>query len=421
MKIQSARISLTLWTSKVLADGTSPIMLAIRFNGQSLLSSHFSCKPKDWNAKDECLKRTYPNYAAVNKILQDMKNQAIAAKLQFETNGTPYTAKMIVAAMKPKDLSAKSLKYEDIMKQLIEDRNLKYTTSKLYYTVFNSLSEFMCRADFIVTELTDELVIKYAEWLQSQNHTSNSILAYFGRIISVVHFANEKEISDHYPKQGFSWVSKNFKKEIHHKALSEESLEKLRYYYLTMDKVDPFKRKSKTFALSFYLGLYSMFGLAPIDGARLKIDQFEDTVVNGQNCWKVTTKRSKTNVPVSIIVKKDSFSATVLMPYITTADERDGYIFPILGGYHYTSEKQEQNLISRIQWDINNNLKEIASEIGLQPFTLYSLRHSFATHSIAKGANLGLLANALGRSVSGIGVYISNLSKDSDLLHITTD
>lgn len=424
MRTSTARISLTLWKSKTLADGTYPIMLAIRFNGQSLLSSHFSCREKDWDEKNECLKRTYSNYASINKILADMKNQAIAAKLRFESDNIPYTSKMVVEAMKPKELSAKSLKFASIMESLIADRKLKWTTANCYRDIFKQFAQYIGNTDFVITEITDDVIIDYAQYLNNKGVKQNSIIAYFSKISSVIAFANTNGITDWNPKKGLAWVNKNFKKQVHHKAITEDDLAKLRSYYdYQLDKSDMLKRTSKSFALAFYLCSYGLFGLAPIDLIKLKTDNIEETVINDQKCYKIKTKRSKTNQPLNIIVPQITFYGELFKQFYDTANTRQGYIFPIFSSaaksYDYSDEATLARMVKRTESIINNHLKGICTELGMQPITTYSARHSFASHQIRQGTNIGLLANAMGRSVVGISCYIKNLTKDKELFNIS--
>jgi len=399
-------------------------MLAIRFNGQALLSSHFSCQPKHWDEKNECLKRSYSNYAGINKILADMKNQAIAAKLRFETDNIPYTAKMIVEAMKPKELSAKTLLFTDIMERLIKDRNLRWTTADCYRNIINQFYQFVGRKDIVLTEITDDNIIGFAQYIFDKHHNSNSVVAYISKISSIIKYANDNDISDHYPKKGFLWVNKNFKKQVHHKAITEDELAKLKVFFdYNLDKKDILKRTSKSFALAFYLCSYGCFGLAPVDLMKLKLENVEETVIQDQQCYKIITKRSKTNQPLSIIVPQITFYGNLFKQFYDTANTRQDYIFPIFSSatksYNYSDDATLARMIKRTESIINNHLKDICKELGIQPITMYSARHSFVSHQIRQGTNISLVANALGRSVSGITCYIKNLTKDEELFNIS--
>lgn len=103
---------------------------------------------------------------------------------------------MIVDAMKPKDLSAKTLMFADIMERLITDRKLKWTTANCYRDVFKQFAQFIGNKYFVITEITDDVIIDYAQYLVNKGVKQNSIIAYFSKISSVIAFANTNGITD---------------------------------------------------------------------------------------------------------------------------------------------------------------------------------------------------------------------------------
>lgn len=96
MKVTMARIRLYLKEGKTLSDGSNPIMLMVSFNGRKELSTGFSCVPRFFDKKGECVKKGYPNYAAINSAILKMKNDAISRRNEFERLGIKYTPKMVL-------------------------------------------------------------------------------------------------------------------------------------------------------------------------------------------------------------------------------------------------------------------------------------------------------------------------------------
>lgn len=82
-----ARINLVLKTSKVLSDGSSPILLMVAFNGKSTRSTGYSCTPKYWDKRGQCVKKGYSNYVMINHAIQQMKNEAIERMNEYERLG----------------------------------------------------------------------------------------------------------------------------------------------------------------------------------------------------------------------------------------------------------------------------------------------------------------------------------------------
>ena len=100
MKVSIARIRLYLKEGKTLADGTNPIMLMCSFNGRKEISTHYSCVPKYWDKRNECVKKNYPNWVMINHAINQLKNEAIERRNEYERLGEVYTPQMILAPKK---------------------------------------------------------------------------------------------------------------------------------------------------------------------------------------------------------------------------------------------------------------------------------------------------------------------------------
>lgn len=408
MKTATARISLVLWKSKTLKDGTSPIMLAVRFNGQKLVSTHFSCLERHWDSRNECLKRTFPNHAAINAILNDIKTKAVAAKLNFESKGIIYTPSMIADSLKEEQVKANELEYRTVMERLSKDTRLKYATVISHQTAFNSISNFIGKTDFLVTELTDDIIINWSRDVFSRSGKTGTVLTYLAKIAAVVHHANDCGLCNINLNRSLNWVRNNYKKTVVHKSLDEMQIMMLRQYYLTMDKTNINKFCSAPFALGFYLLGFQMFGLAPIDIALLKTSNIEEVDVSGVIFFKISTRRSKTNVPVEVLLMKEHDNSHLLHVMLESASERNGLVFPILEGC--TTDKEIRNRMVTYSNKASKHLKKIAEKLGIPRFTSYSYRHTFASLALKRNMPIDLIASGMGRDVANIGVYLKNLN-----------
>lgn len=66
MKVSQATIRLYLKSSKVLSDGSSPIMLIVSYNKEKKeKSTGFSCVSRYWDKKREEVKKGFSNYIIV--------------------------------------------------------------------------------------------------------------------------------------------------------------------------------------------------------------------------------------------------------------------------------------------------------------------------------------------------------------------
>lgn len=419
MKVSNAVIKLVLWTSKTLADGTHPIMLRVAFNGSAMLSSHFSCKSNQWDEKNECLKRTHSNATQINKLLQELKNKAISARLSFEESSTQYTAKMIIDAVKSneKDLSANGLELNELADRLAEDRRHSFKRKAEVKQVVKNIEKHLDKKGVILTELTDKVIIEYIKKMKSDGTKDNSIITYANTIFTLYQFAVDSKLTKDFPIDAKNYLKKNFKKTYHHIALDDNSVNKIKFYWneLLMNGADMKNRHSKAFAATLFVVSFTFQGLAPVDCIKLKQSQFVPIEMNGRRFFKIETNRSKTKQFVKILVDRD-VNELLLDTFL---DGRE-YFLPVLDDMPKdATEEQISRRIDCTTRDCNVWLREICSDLEINKVTLYSARHTAATMLAKKNVSIGVIAGALGRSTNGIAAYINTLCTEEELMNVS--
>ncbi len=417
MKTSSAVIKLVLWTSKTLKDGTNPIMLCIRYNGQSLISAHVSCRPKDWNERQQCLKKTFPNAAGINNLLNDMLNRAIKIKIKLEQDGIDYNHKTIAELFKGGETQAsRPTTFYDIMQDMFDKRSLAVNSRGIYHTAYLSISRFLNNPNFLPSDINDQNIKDWAAHCSNKCCT-NTMLNYLYKISTTLTYASKIGVAFKMPVEGLDYIHSHYKIKVEHRNIDAQDILKMELYFEREYGVNEslLQRTSRQFVLAFFLCSYHMQGLAPVDMLQLKKENVTETIVGGLEVYKIVTKRQKTKVPLTIIVPKMKVAADIIKFLLESADTRDGYVFPI-----YYADCDKIKLSRTFNTCANKHLASIAKELGINKrLTLYVARHSFATNKIREGANIGLLANAMGRSINNIGTYISNLSSDDDLFKLS--
>lgn len=411
MKVTTATVHFKQRTQKTLADGTHPIMLVVQWQGRKEQATGISCTEEQWDSTNECFKKRMPNYVQLNKLLISLKNEVIQRKLYYEQTSTPYTAAML---LEKKDLDGTTLRLNDICSQMVKERRLSLKRKLSIDTAYNKICEFMDKDDIVITELTDIKLIDYMKWLDSRI-ANNTIFNYVSTLYSVIQYAYDADIINKFPKKAKEYFKKKYHREIHHKALPEENIDKLIWYWneLRCNGTDMYSRYSKGFPLTVYLISYAMFGLAPIDILKLRQNQLSQVEVKGSPYYRIDTNRSKTNRNVRVFVNADIYG-DMIQPFIS--EERE-YFLPILN-----SDMDEKRILQEsvnLNGMVNAKLADIAEELEIEKFTWYSARHSFASIQVHNNANLGMIATAMGRSITGITSYIKNLSTDEDLISLT--
>lgn len=437
MKTTTATIKLLLRTSKVLSDGSHPIYLRCNWNGMKEISTGYSCIPKYWDKKNECLKKGYPNYATINAILTNLKNEAIDRRNQFELNGITYTPAMILKQKEVVKVNPSNI--EGLIKRYTV--GLSAGTCKVWKSFWNSFKSFSKITD--INEVDVDLIKNYGIHLSKTGMKDSTIKMTLSKLAALCRYAVEQGIIKESPFKQFNYgkvykvTSSNVY--IHHRTIEvmkemflndviEMNGELWNYKDGVVDQL--LDRTSKLFARYFWLCGVLFQGLAPIDLCQLKIKDLEIRNINGVEyyCWD--GKRQKTKMPVKIRIKTYGIYSQVMVKTMLMF-HRSEYLLPILDGVENDGvkiTKRVNNWISnhidkfrdwlkQVNYEIINRNVANNDDIPLAPVeaSFYSYRHSYAQMYLAQGGSPLALATLLGRSVDTISTYIEQLSEDSDL------
>lgn len=183
------------------------------------------------------------------------------------------------------------------------------------------------------------------------------------------------------------------------------------------------------FCLNIWLTMYYLQGLSPVDILKLKRSQVSIAINDdGKKYFKIKgIHRSKTNVYVPIVVEYNDMTHLLLSPYINRETDSE-WLYPFFDrpSNRPTDPNCTKNFLSTASknlkriWKRINNFAEQRKVKDWVPIpnetTLYSARHSFATHFINNSGDIAALATLLGRSVQNISVYVKQLTGDEYIL-----
>jgi len=437
MKVSSATIKLLLRTSKVLADGSNPIYLRVSFNGMKEVSTGYSCIPRFWDKRNECIKKGYPNYSSINAVLQKLKSDAIERKNKFELKGVVYTPSMILekeVVFQPSDDDFKGLMDKYTV-------SLSPTTRKVWKSFYNSFISY--KKIEKIQEVTLEVIKGYAKHLEDSGMKESTIKMTLSKLAALCKFAVEEGIVRDNPFKRFN-LNKKYKTSAKSVYIHYRSIEVMKEMFLA-DVIDvngkmwSYKdgaiekltdRTSDLFARYFWLCGLLFQGLAPVDLCQLKIADLEVKDIDGESyyCWD--GKRQKTKMAVKIRIKAHTmYSRVMIQTFLMT---RNGYLLPVLDGVKddkLVIYKKVSNWLSNHISKFREWIKVVNAEIIQRNVTnkddiplipedvsYYSYRHSYAQMYLSKGGSPLALATLLGRSVDTISTYIKELEEESDLV-----
>lgn len=441
-----AKISIKFYSSKVLSDYTSPIMISICKDGKrKYVATGISCLPSEWDSKKNELKKTVKNAKAINLIIQQKYNAIVSKELDLIAQGYAYTVDDLINSVKTNN--SNKLLLSDLLKQYIEYKKSKHSTVVNYEYALTILEQHNVKyVDQINTDVIDEITYGKLKDNSNRNVIKN--------IKSLLNFAVKNKIIKENPIKGYKSDKKmNF--ETKKRALSYEDISRIEYnyvskYFLTKEQIDNIKSMnqaqidsikdkelreyytniinnriniySESFAVGLFLLSYNMQGLALVDLLSLKKSDFQlynysnksalqNNLLNPQSkqYFRVETQRNKTGKNVTIFIPVDQFMmfCNIIFNQNFNPDsiENDDYFFPV-----FSKQMSEIELFKKkqiLQVMLNRKLKSFAKKVGINSdITFYTARHSFASILNWNGINPSLIAQMMGRDVTDIQVYL---------------
>ena len=367
---------------------------------------------------------------------QQMKNDAIKRRNEYEINGIAYTPAMVLQQKVVQTVS------NDNLEAMIGryTAHLSPTTKKTWKAFLNSFNRF--RKIETILEVDLECIKSYASFLENSGMKESTIKMTLSKLAALCRYAVEEGIIKESPFKRWNY-GKKYKLAssciyIHHRTIEvmkemfmNEVIEEKNglWHYKDESDLKLIDRTSPLFARYFWLCGLLFNGLAPIDLCQLRIEDMDVRTIKGTNyyCWDL--KRQKTGIDVKIRIKTDSiYNAVMVRTFLMW---RKGYLLPILDGVENDKlkiYKKVSNWLSNHVDMLREWLKEVNEEIikrnvenndniPLAPLeaTYYTYRHSFAQMYLAKCGNILNLATLLGRSMDTISVYVKSLNMDDDL------
>lgn len=440
-KKQSASISLKMLKKE--KDGKHPIVLRVCWKGQ--VASRYTnvwVEPKYWNGTE--ISKKCPDFAALNILLKKVYNEADGRRLDYEAKDMEYSAYDLVSE---KEIPKCKLEYSALYNKLVEEKKLKSIQN--YHRAYTKLKEYSHLNEIQLTMLTAEYLQGFANWLIQQGRKSGYAQFCLTNIRSVWNYAiKEKLVSPNdYPFGNNNGFWRKYKQGEHKTAITKHQLDGIIAYFCNtfyefdgMNNIVQPKKSVKYkslysywFALNFWLTIYYMQGLSPNDVLNIKRSQIQLLKdENDEEYYRIVgVRRAKTGIQVPIAIKNTDIVHLLITPYYRLNDGE--YLYPLFNHLPKGTSKDtaKNNLIAynsktlKILWQ---RINKYAFNQGWEDWediprdtTLYSARHSFATHYLERGGNVVGLATMLGRRVANIDVYVKQLTSDDYILNLKKD
>ena len=440
MKTTIAIIRLVLRTNKVLASGESPIMLRCSYHGMKEISTGYSCSIKHWDKKNECCKKSYPNYIMINQELKKLKDRAISKRDWYIAHNEAYNPSMVLD-IRQSDINANINDAPTLIQRYIQEKGLEAKTIEKWNIVSRSLVRFAGRS-ILINEIDESFCRRYARWLEGNGMKDGSIRSYLGKVGALCHYCIGLGLIKKYPFENWKYHKeyRECKNELYiHSRSMEVMIEMFMDIMIDRDG-DLYSYKdgvieelmdihSSLYSLYLYVAGYICKGLSPSDISLLKKVDIKMVDVKGISCYAIDGNRSKTGMPYKIRLRKDEIINRLIIETMLMFHSGE-YLLPTLEGYKGKDIKKRVNNLytyhgdNLVEWfrRINEEIvkRNVANGDSIPLIDLdcryYSYRHSYIMSQIqSNNVNLLKIATETGKSVKTIHQYVSYLN-DEDLV-----
>lgn len=451
MKTSTATIRLVQKLNRKNKNGEYPIYLVVCFHGRLEKACGISCLEKYWDKRNECVRKSCPNAAVLNKMLFDIKQKVISRKNEYELNNRVYTPSMLLSDNNSDtSISLNSNVYKDIMEYMIVEKRMGKSTTLSHRYAYSKLVEFFGRDNFLIDEINLGLIKDFADWLNVGDCTKHWLLL---RVGAIWNYAVLKRLVDYYANPFREFNLSKYKIGQRDYFIDAINIKKLMDYFLdlvierngsrwsyregALERLH--SRTSYEFGIMWFLLCYKLNGSAPVEIGLLRCENCERIMINGEDYWKVEFKRQKTKSVVNVRWKRDIFSIIALEHFMGMS--KNGMVYPICSDAILSTSNIDRMIKSTQRYatkaieavrrafkvineeTIRSNVEKGLNEplVDVDKVVMYTARHSLANH-LLNDPNVSVreLASILSRSPNTISQYIHELSKDVEIASVAS-
>lgn len=430
-KVTSPVIRLILRKEKPLKNGQYPIFLRVSFNGMCERSTGISCDMAHWDADGEKILRGFPNYKSLNDDIIRIRTNAVEESTRQRVNGKGFDIAAICASgcvISDGVGTSSSQKLSALVEAYLESHSLSANTRHSWRNLKNKFVDWF---DDDVRRWDIDVFLKRCRENKLSDSTLSTLL---GKLHALGLNLKNHDIYRYKVAVRQEHIDKRAMVFLKNRLLSMVAdIDYGRGLFTYTDAyIDSFYRKKglsgSLWALYAYYLLY-LTALAPIDLALLKKSQVEVKYIGDNEYFIIKGNRSKTGVPYVISLKRN-LENNILIWGLLMFNQGE-MLTPICNGLTDKDKmnQRQRNFIQRCTPYLKEHFRRINEDIVQHNVdnkdnvplidmacTYYSARHSRATQIFnSPNGTPAILSNFMGRSPSGIQVYIKQLSSDTDL------
>ncbi len=364
-------LDVVCYRSKILADGTSPIMLRLTKDGKrKYISLHLSANQSQWDFKKNSPKRNCPDRDAILAVIESKSRQYREQITQFKVEGKDYTLETLVQRVENPVRQMNFGEYLDNLVSVLKAEN-RYGYARNIVELKASVLHFRKTLDFYFSDIDLRWLRDYELYLRGKGNKANTIGIRFRALRMLYNRAITDRVvkRDSYPFDDFK-VSE-FHEQTMKRAISKEDIKRI--MSLELRTVTTYHSPYLSLGRDLFLFSYLSCGINLTDMARLRYcDVFEG---------RLSYHRQKTGRLISFQLQP--MALEIIEKYRKPEATPNDYVFPILDRKVHKTEMQKREKIHKAMKATNKALRRIGEQLGIPiDLTTYVARHCIFSYSL---------------------------------------
>lgn len=399
---RKATIKAILYKSKTYSNGNHPIYLRLTKDRKRTYRSvkGLTCHPNYWNDKKNEPRKSHPDRERLNKILSDTIQEYEEAQIELISEGRDITIDRIL--QKAEAPESKNRTVLEFYNKIIEELEARGKTGNLrhYKDVKKQLENFLASnkvRDILFSDIDYSFLTDWETYLRQRQVMETTLFAYLKNLRAVYNRAIKEGIAkaENYPFQEYKLSQ--FNTSTIKRAVSRGDIKAIE----SLDTSNELPRiiEAKQYALFSYY----VFGINLTDMAYLRWADIDSNNV-------LSYRRQKTGEVITVELFPEALQ---IADYFRPLTGNGPYIFPIIDPEVHATAQSREDRINKVRTRTNKALKEIARKTGIEGnLTMYTMRHSLASHLHEKGAPASIIQSVLGHQTEAqTRTYLAGLNQ----------
>lgn len=372
-------VTIQLYKSKKLSNGTHPIVLTLYKNRQRRkFSLGVSCHLHEWNEAYRMVKPEYADFETINKRINQIKQKAHDVLDHFKFLNHDFSIKDF-------EDHFKGISSRDVFGFFSQRVEELFSTGKdgnalVYQDTLSVMKAYHGKKQLPFSEVNYNFLESFETFQRMRGNKDSTISVRMRTIRALFNRAIKKKFCppEIYPFNDYE-ISK-LRIEANRRSISKESILKIIAY-------SPPEESSLVLSRHLFLFSYFTMGMNFTDMVQLKWSNINEGRVN--------YRRQKTGRYFSIKILEP---VQEILDCYKTSDELVEYVFPILSIFYKNSYDIKIRTKNALR-DFNKDLRVIGKELNLErDITSYVARHSWAMAMKQSNVSTALISEGLGHS-----------------------